>query len=166
VCAPANWGGDSNPTILLFHDSLGCVDLWRNFPKELAGATSRSVVAYDRLGFGKSDAYFGTLPLTFNADEAITAIQVCEELGIKTIIPFGHSVGGAMAIAAAARSPDRCAAVITESTQSFVEDQTLSGDPGGSSRVREAGSARPPGSIPRGESLLGFRRLDRNLAYS
>jgi hypothetical protein len=27
---------DTDPTILLFHDSLGCVDLWREFPQQLA----------------------------------------------------------------------------------------------------------------------------------
>lgn len=53
--------------------------------------------------------------------------QLCESLGLSMIIPFGHSVGGAMAIATAAHMPDQCAAVITEAAQSFVEDQTLSG---------------------------------------
>ena len=37
-------------TILLFRDSLGCVDQWRDFPERLARATRRRVVAYDRLG--------------------------------------------------------------------------------------------------------------------
>jgi len=39
--------------ILLFHDSLGCVDLWRSFPGKLANATGRRVIAYDRLGLRK-----------------------------------------------------------------------------------------------------------------
>jgi pimeloyl-ACP methyl ester carboxylesterase len=43
------------------------------------------------------------------------------------MVPFGHSVGGAMAVATAARIPDRCAAVITESAQAFVEDRTVAG---------------------------------------
>ncbi|MGV2701752.1 UNVERIFIED_CONTAM: alpha/beta hydrolase, partial [Raoultella ornithinolytica] len=40
--------------IVLLHDSLGCVDLWRDFPAQLARATQRDVIAYDRLGFGRS----------------------------------------------------------------------------------------------------------------
>jgi len=36
--------------ILLFHDSVGCVDLWRSFPRLLASSTGRRVIAYDRLG--------------------------------------------------------------------------------------------------------------------
>ena len=38
--------------IILMHDSLGCVALWRDFPAQLAQATARVVYAYDRLGFG------------------------------------------------------------------------------------------------------------------
>ncbi|MDQ7727757.1 hypothetical protein [Halomonas sp. SpR8] len=29
------------PPILLWHDSLGCVELWRSFPEALCAATSR-----------------------------------------------------------------------------------------------------------------------------
>src|SRR6266702_1080746 len=87
---------ESDATILLLHDSLGCVDLWRGFPEQLAVATRRSVLAYDRLGFGRSDPYPGTLPLTFIRDEALLVVpQLCASLGLGAIVPFGHSVGGA-----------------------------------------------------------------------
>ncbi len=119
---------DADTTFLLFHDSLGCVDVWRGFPEQLASATGRSVVAYDRMGFGQSDAHPGPLPPTFIRDEAETVVpRLRQALGLDVIIPFGHSVGGAMAIATAARWPDVCAAVVTEAAQSFVEDRTLSG---------------------------------------
>ncbi len=128
VWTPPELHADPGATILLFHDSLGCVDLWRDFPQQLAAATRRSVVAYDRLGFGRSDPYPGLLPLTFIRDEATTVVpRLCDTLGLGAIIPFGHSVGGGMAIATAARWPERCAAVVTESAQSFVEDRTRAG---------------------------------------
>jgi pimeloyl-ACP methyl ester carboxylesterase len=75
------------------------VALWRDFPERLAIATRLPVVAYDRLGFGQSDTHTGSLPLTFIRDEAITVVRLCEAIGIKMMVPFGHSVGGAMAIA-------------------------------------------------------------------
>ncbi len=126
--APTDVRRDSGATILLFHDSLGCVDLWRDFPPQLAVATHGSVVAYDRLGFGRSDAHPGQLPLTFIRDEAATVVpRLCETLGLDAIIPFGHSVGGGMAVATAARWPERCAAVVTEAAQTFVEDRTVAG---------------------------------------
>jgi pimeloyl-ACP methyl ester carboxylesterase len=80
--------------IVLFHDSLGCVDLWRDFPALLSVATGRDVVAYDRLGFGRSDRRTGRLPLDFIADEATSSFRaVAEELGLGRFIAFGHSVG-------------------------------------------------------------------------
>jgi pimeloyl-ACP methyl ester carboxylesterase len=136
---PAGRGGEKHATIVLFHDSLGSVELWRDFPPQLVHATGRRVVAYDRLGFGRSDAYPGRLPLTFIHDEAGAVVPlVCEALGIGVMIPFGHSVGGGMAIATAARWPDRCIAVVTEAAQTFVEDRTLAG-----LRAARADFARP-----------------------
>ncbi len=128
VWAPSDLRSDTDAPILLFHDSLGCVELWRDFPEQLAVATRRSVIAYDRLGFGQSDAHPGTLPLTFIRDEGATVVpQTCEALGIDAFIAFGHSVGGGMAIATASRWPERCAAVVTEAAQTFVEDRTVAG---------------------------------------
>lgn len=122
----------ANAAILLFHDSLGCVEVWRDFPALLASATRRTVVAYDRLGFGRSDPHPGPLPPTFVRDEAETAVPrlreaLRDELGLDRLIPFGHSVGGGMAVATAARLADACDALVTESAQSFVEDRTLDG---------------------------------------
>jgi pimeloyl-ACP methyl ester carboxylesterase len=126
--APSDLQPEAQATVLLFHDSLGCVDLWREFPAQLATATGRRVVAYDRLGFGRSDAHAGALPLTFIRDEAAMVVaQLREALGLDAIIPFGHSVGGGMAIATAARWPEHCVAVITEAAQTFVEDRTAAG---------------------------------------
>ena len=49
------------PPIVLFHESLGCIELWRDFPRKLSQITGREVIAYDRLGFGQSDVYSGLL---------------------------------------------------------------------------------------------------------
>src|SRR5699024_10152883 len=56
--------------IVLLHDSLGCVGLWRDFLAALAPATSRRVIAYDRLGFGISSPLAKRPAPTFIADEA------------------------------------------------------------------------------------------------
>src|SRR5262245_38159214 len=69
------WGGDSGmPPVVLFHDSLGCVALWRSFPERLAQASGRAVIAYDRLGFGRSDRYPGRLDFDFMGEEAREAM--------------------------------------------------------------------------------------------
>ncbi|MBV8037247.1 alpha/beta fold hydrolase [Roseateles sp.] len=120
--------GTGAAPILLLHDSLGCVALWRDFPAALAAATGRRVVAHDRLGFGRSDARAGVLPLDFIAEEARSFVPaVLEQLGIDRFVAFGHSVGGGMAVHCAAALDARCEALITESAQAFVEDRTVRG---------------------------------------
>lgn len=114
--------------IVLLHDSLGSVELWRSFPAALCSATGRQVIAYDRLGFGKSDVNPETLSVDFVAREAETDFAALrQQLGIDRFVVFGHSVGGGMAVNCAARFPVDCIAAITESAQAFVEDRTVQG---------------------------------------
>lgn len=114
--------------IVLLHDSLGSVELWRGFPAALCKATGREVVAYDRLGFGKSDPHPRTLALDFIASEAAGDFAaVIGQLGIARFVVFGHSVGGGMAVNCAAHHGAGCVALITESAQAFVEDRTVEG---------------------------------------
>lgn len=138
------------PPLVLFHDSLGCVALWRDFPQQLSQATGREVIAYDRLGFGQSDAYPGPIPLNFIRDEAEYGFaHLKAALQIEQFVAFGHSVGGAMAAACASLYPAHCSALITVSAQAFVEDLTLEG-------IRTAQAQfRQPGQMTRLEKYHG-----------
>jgi pimeloyl-ACP methyl ester carboxylesterase len=114
--------------ILLFHDSLGCVDLWRGFPGRLASTTNRRVIAYDRLGFGRSHPHPGRLEPDFIPMEVLRIVpQLCEQLGVADFVACGHSVGGGMAVETAARFQARCQSLVTIAAQAFVEDRTLAG---------------------------------------
>tara|TARA_R110000868_G_scaffold390234_2_gene659810 strand:- start:1524 stop:1808 length:285 start_codon:yes stop_codon:yes gene_type:complete len=42
------------PTIIVLHDSLGCIKLWGNFPYKLGNLTKCTVLIYDRQGYEKS----------------------------------------------------------------------------------------------------------------
>jgi pimeloyl-ACP methyl ester carboxylesterase len=153
------WISSANPPrgiapIVLFHDSLGCVALWRDFPERLALATGRDVVAYDRLGFGQSDPHPGKLTNRFVVDEANAGFRaICEQLQIGHFVVFGHSVGGGMAIACAATDIDRCDGLIVESAQVFVEPHTLDG-------IREAKRVfQQPGQLERLKKYHGDKAL-------
>lgn len=114
--------------IILFHDSLGCVDLWRGFPRRLAAETGRRVIAYDRLGFGRSDPHPGRLEVDFVAAEGAGVVpRLREAFGVTDFIACGHSVGGGMAAETAARFPSACRALVTIAAQAFIEDMTLAG---------------------------------------
>ncbi|MEZ4813749.1 MAG: alpha/beta hydrolase [Bdellovibrionota bacterium] len=114
--------------IILFHDSLGSVELWRGFPERLCRTLKRPVIAYDRWGYGKSSPRESTLELTFIQDEVTTHLsELIEKLKLHRFALYGHSVGGAMAIVGAALKSELCDFVISESAQSFVEERTLQG---------------------------------------
>lgn len=124
-----DWPGETLVPLILMHDSLGSVDLWRDFPQTLAGATGRRVIAYDRLGFGRSDPHPRLLdPLSFIPGEAAGDFAaVIDHLAISRFAVLGHSVGGGMGVGIAATYPTRCQALITIAAQSFAESQTLQG---------------------------------------
>jgi pimeloyl-ACP methyl ester carboxylesterase len=126
VTAAGSVGG-ATPLILL-HDSLGCVEMWREFPSLLAQRLLRPVIAYDRLGFGRSSARTERPSIRFIEEEAeIHLPAVLDAIGVRRFIAFGHSVGGSMGVVAAGRLAHDCDAVITESAQAFVEARTLQG---------------------------------------
>ncbi|AIP64406.1 alpha/beta fold hydrolase [Burkholderia thailandensis] len=119
---------DDPPPIVLLHDSLGCIRLWRTFPQTLAECTGRGVIAYDRLGFGQSEPRADTLDAGFVRDEAQRFFPMLREaFGFDRFVAFGHSVGGGMAVHCAAAYPSACEALVTESAQAFVEDRTRAG---------------------------------------
>jgi pimeloyl-ACP methyl ester carboxylesterase len=138
---PETVSGDA--CIVMFHDSLGSVDQWRDFPARLAQSAGRRVIAYDRLGFGRSDANPRLLAPDFVRDEAVSALPYIRgTLSIDRMILFGHSVGGE-----GGSRRDRHAAetdaVITVAAQAFVENRTIAG-------IEEAKLAfQAPGQIER-----------------
>lgn len=114
--------------LVLLHDSLGCVELWREFPARLAERLNRPVIAYDRLGFGRSSPRHELPSPQFIREEAEVQVPaLCTALGLAEFVLFGHSVGGGMALLIAATQPTKCQAVITESAQAFVEERTRAG---------------------------------------
>ncbi|GAB2963863.1 alpha/beta hydrolase [Hymenobacter coalescens] len=125
VTGPA---ADTRPWLVLLHDSLGCITVWRDFPTRLAAATGCHVLVYDRRGYGGSSA-FDAAPRTLGYLEAEAPVlrQVLDACGIGQAILFGHSDGGSIALLAAALYPGRIAGVLTEGAHVFVEDVTLAG---------------------------------------
>lgn len=120
--------GSLKAPIILIHDSLGCVALWRDFPAQLAQVTQRNVIAYDRLGFGQSSVHPKSLALDFVVTEATQDFSaVLKAFNIQAFVVLGHSVGGGMAVACAANYPKQCVALITEAAQAFNEAQTQAG---------------------------------------
>ena len=60
-----------NLTIVLLHEGLGSVSLWKNFPDELSEVANSNVFIYSRAGYGKSDPVALPRPLTYMHDEGL-----------------------------------------------------------------------------------------------
>ena len=109
----ARWWGAPAPTALvLLHEGLGSVGLWRDFPERLFAATGRPVFAYSRLGYGRSDPAPLPRPLDYMTREAALLPRVLAAAGIEGAVLVGHSDGGSIAASPAA-SVTKCGAIST-----------------------------------------------------
>ncbi|HEV8553838.1 MAG TPA: alpha/beta hydrolase [Casimicrobiaceae bacterium] len=119
------WYGGAHrnaPPIVMLHEGLGSLSLWRDFPQELADATARRLLVYSRLGHGKSDPLAGPHGVDFMHTEALEILpQLFDSLGVYNPILFGHSEGASMALIHAARAHRPVAAVIALAPHVFVE---------------------------------------------
>ncbi|MDH3668882.1 MAG: alpha/beta hydrolase [Paracoccaceae bacterium] len=89
---------DAAPTIVMLHEGLGCVALWRDFPERLAKATGYGIFAWSRAGYGQSDRTALPRPLDYMTREAIEALpQVLDQIGFRRGILLGHSDGASIA---------------------------------------------------------------------
>lgn len=89
---------EAAPTLVLLHEGLGSVALWRDFPAKLAAATGFGVVAYSRAGYGQSDPAELPRPLDYMTLEATEVLpRVLDQLGIQRCVLVGHSDGATIA---------------------------------------------------------------------
>lgn len=119
---------EGKPVIVFLHDSLGCTQLWRDFPVKLLEATGCNILVYDRLGYGKSGSMLThERPVNYMELEADLLNDLLAQLNINNAILFGHSDGGTIALITAAKYPERVKTVICEAGHIFVEELTLKG---------------------------------------
>ena len=89
----------TKPTLVFLHEGLGCVEMWRDFPKQVATATGSNLLVYGRLGYGRSDPAPLPRPVRYMHDEAlITLPAILAKLNIGQHILIGHSDGGSIAL--------------------------------------------------------------------
>lgn len=91
-------GPDEAATLVLLHEGLGSVALWRDVPARLAAATGWGVFAYSRFGYGHSDGVTLPRPMNYMQDEALLVLpEVLLAAGIRRAVLVGHSDGGSIA---------------------------------------------------------------------
>ena len=91
-------GPEQAPTLVLLHEGLGSLGLWRQFPARLAEATGCGVFAYSRFGYGASDPVVLPRPLDYMQREAREVLpRVLDAIGLRRGVLIGHSDGGSIA---------------------------------------------------------------------
>jgi pimeloyl-ACP methyl ester carboxylesterase len=121
----AAWHGprpQDAPTLVLLHEGLGCVALWRDFSQALAERTGCGVLVYSRPGYGNSDPLPLPRPVTYMHEEAAMLPAVLDAGGVDKCILVGHSDGASIAaIYAGSRQDFRVRALVLIAPHFFVE---------------------------------------------
>jgi pimeloyl-ACP methyl ester carboxylesterase len=116
----------NRPTLVLLHEGLGSVAMWRDFPARLAAATGCRTLVYSRYGYGQSDLLqepFGTDYMHREGRETLP--EVLAALEIENPVLVGHSDGASIALLhAGAGHP--VAGLVVMAPHCFVEDISIS----------------------------------------
>jgi pimeloyl-ACP methyl ester carboxylesterase len=123
-------GDPAAPTLVLLHEGLGSISMWRDFPQALAACTGCAVVAYSRYGHGNSAPLEGPRAVRYMHDEALVALpDLLQRLGIERPVLVGHSDGASIAVifaGAAGMEPRlRPRGLVLMAPHVFVEDLTV-----------------------------------------
>jgi len=111
------------PTIVMLHEGLGSIALWKDFPHALAERTGCSVLVYSRCGHGNSERQANKRDVSFMHREGHVVLpELLDRFGILQPILLGHSDGASIALIFAGRYPDRARALILEAPHVFVEE--------------------------------------------
>jgi pimeloyl-ACP methyl ester carboxylesterase len=113
----------NRPTLVLLHEGLGSVAMWRDFPGRLAHATGCNALVYSRYGYGNSDPLTARRDVRYMHDEALVVLPaLLDQIGIARPILVGHSDGGSIALIHAGARIRPVAAVVTLAAHVLVED--------------------------------------------
>lgn len=103
--------GTGERTIVLIHEMGGSLESWDRVAPALA--TTRRVLRYDTRGAGMSQKVRGTLSIDTMVDDLAALLDA---LGVEGRVALaGGAVGGAIALHAAARLPQRISAAVVGS---------------------------------------------------
>jgi pimeloyl-ACP methyl ester carboxylesterase len=117
---------EKETTIVMLHEGLGSVSMWKEFPERIAEATGCGVLAYSRYGHGKSERLAEKRGVDFMHHEAqIVLPELLEQFEVEAPILLGHSDGGSICIVHAATAAQKPGALVLEAPHVFVEDLSV-----------------------------------------
>lgn len=120
-------GAAARPTLVLLHEGLGCVALWREFPQQLATATGCAVFAYSRLGYGGSAPRALPWPLDYMQQEGRDGLpRTLAAARVADCVLIGHSDGASIALVhAGSMRSSQVRGVVVMAPHVFTEESGL-----------------------------------------
>ena len=116
----------NRPTLVLLHEGLGSVAMWRDFPARLAAATGCRTLVYSRYGYGQSDVLEQAFKTDFMHREGREALpELLAALDIESPLLVGHSDGASIALLHAGDSRNSVAGLVVMAPHCFVEDISI-----------------------------------------
>ena len=110
--------------LVLLHEGLGSVGLWREFPAALQARTGRRVIAFSRFGHGRSEPPPAPRTPAFFHEEALDVLpELLTRVGAPEPVLLGHSDGGSIALIHAGHHG--VAGIALLAPHVFVEDITV-----------------------------------------
>lgn len=124
------WYGKENknkPTLIFLHEGLGCIRMWKDFPKILSGYTGCPALVFSRLGYGSSDPCPLPWKINFMHKQALQILpDIIRKAGIHTYILIGHSDGGSIGIIFSGSPVAKgLKGLITQAAHVFCEQKTV-----------------------------------------
>ena len=116
------------PTIVMLHEGLGALSLWRDLPRKLSNLVNCSVFVYSRHGYGQSDFINSKFNAKYMHKEALNILpKILNHFDISNPILYGHSDGASIALIHASSADTGIMGLILEAPHVFVEEISLNG---------------------------------------
>jgi len=122
-------GSQDKSCLVFIHEGLGCIEMWKEFPRQLCELTGCAGLLYDRSGYGKSSPLTRSRDINYVHDYALIELPRVIEALIpqRDYLLIGHSDGASIALIHGAQPSPRLRGLVVEAPHVFVEDETLRG---------------------------------------
>lgn len=133
VCLSVRWWrheaqDPSRPVIIMLHEALGCIAMWKDVPELLAQQSGCDVLVYERRGYGGSTPISLPRPDDYLVEEGeVWLPKLLDALSLQRVILLGHSDGGSVALIAAALLQEQVVGLITAAAHIYIDHLTTAG---------------------------------------
>lgn len=119
-------GAKDRPVLVLLHEGLGSIGLWKSVPEDLAKLTGAPVLTYSRYGNGFSQVLDEPRAVSYMHDEALEALpDVLSRFDVRDAVLVGQSDGSSIALIYAGEIGTHVRGVVAQAPHVFVEDLSV-----------------------------------------